>query len=202
MMTLIPLVEGFLYSVATLIYYPVMLGLVALVFYIVYLAGALLREYLERRRGARPALPAFRADLSALLGTVTERHHELEIETLLQDTERRFMAPVDKARFIVRAGPGLGLMGTLIPMGVALAALATGSMPQMAQLMVNAFNSAVVGLGSGVAAFAIALVREQWIQADVLAMRYLSERTLLDGVIPELLPTPGALAARASGELA
>jgi len=202
-MSLMLLIETFLFSVASLIHYPVMIGLVALVLYIVYLSGALLRERLARRRGERPALVAFRSALEQLLKETDSRHRELEIETLLQDTERVLRAPVDKARFVVRAGPGMGLMGTLIPMGVALAALAGGSMPQMAQLMVNAFNSAVVGLGTGVAAFALALVRDQWIQADLLAMRYLSERALLDGRLPE--PTqesdmaPGAVA---QGEVA
>jgi len=80
----------------------------------------------------------------------------------------------------VRAAPGIGLMGTLIPMGIALAALAQGNMPEMAGMMVNAFNSAIVGLGTGVVAFALALVKESWINNDKNEIRYLAERTSID----------------------
>lgn len=186
-MNIMLMVETFLYAVSTMLYYPVMLGLVALVFYVLILVGSLLRERFDRRSGLRPAIDTYRADLTHLLNITAPEHLHLEIENLLQATERRVSAAVERARFVVRAGPGVGLMGTLIPMGVALSALANGSMPEMAMLMVNAFNSAVVGLGAGVVAFAIALVREQWLRADVQAMRYLTERTLIDGEVQSLV---------------
>lgn len=176
--------ENFLYVVSAVLYYPVMLGLVALVFYILVLAGGLAREHLDRKRGLRPAIDRYRERLGAWLAETGREHRELELEILLQESERQLGRAVERARFIVRSGPGLGLMGTLIPMGVALASLAQGSMPEMAQHMVTAFTAAVVGLGAGVIAFAIALVREQWIRADVIEMRYLTERTQLDGRVP------------------
>lgn len=185
--------ENFLYVVSAVLYYPVMLGLVVLVFYMLILVGGLAREHLDRKRGLRPALDGFRGRLVAALAQGVREHRDLELEMLLQEAERQIGKAVERARFIVRAGPGLGLMGTLIPMGVALASLAQGSMPEMAQHMVTAFTAAVVGLGSGVLAFAIALVREQWIKSDVVEMRYLTERASRDGRVPDALRTPGAL---------
>lgn len=199
-MSLLSLIDSFLFSISAALHHPVMLGLALLVFCMLFLLGALLREWRERRRGLRPGLQAWRTRLAALLASTPPRLLELEIERALQDSERQLAARLERVRFIVRAGPGLGLMGTLIPMGEALAALATGSMPQMAQLMVNAFNSAVVGLGAGVLAFAVTLVREHWLRADVLEMRYLTELAQLQ---PENLARSGdgaAAPAAAAGE--
>jgi biopolymer transport protein ExbB/TolQ len=176
--------ENFLYVVSAILYYPVTLGLVGLVFYILILIGGLAREHLDRKRGQRIALERYRARLSAWLTEVPREQHEIEFALLLEEAERQLGKTVEQARFIVRAGPGLGLMGTLIPMGVALASLAQGSMPEMAQHMVTAFTAAVVGLGSGVVAFAIALVREQWVRADAIEMRYLTERAHAEGRLP------------------
>ena len=140
--------EGFLFAVSSVLYYPVMLGLVVLVFYMLYLIGSVLREHLERRRGNFAARRILQERLARTL-TSSARHADVELERVLQDMERELHVSVERSRFIVRAGPGIGLMGTLIPMGVALAALAQGSMPEMAQHMVRAFTSAVVGLGCG-----------------------------------------------------
>lgn len=203
-MNIMQMAEGFLYVVSAVLYYPVTLGLVALVFYVLVLIGSLARDHLDRQRGQRPALDKYGQDLVALMANTGKEHLDLEVEALLQETERRMSKPIERARFIVRAGPGIGLMGTLIPMGVALAALAQGSMPSMAQHMVHAFNAAVVGLGSGVVAFAIALVREQWIKADVIEMRYVTERAGIDGAVrqPERGAPNSASAARPAGETA
>lgn len=199
-MNIMQTAEGFLYVVSSVLYYPVILGLVALVFYILILAGSLVRDHLDRQRGQRPALERYGLDLADLFASTDKAHLELEIEALLQETERRISKPIERARFIVRAGPGIGLMGTLIPMGVSLAALAQGSMPDMAQHMVHAFNSAVVGLGAGVAAFAIALVREQWVRQDVIEVRHLTERAIIDG--KPIAPVSTAAVGRPAGETA
>jgi len=59
-MQVMDMTEGFLVTVATLCYYPVKLGLVGMVLYVVILAGNLLREYLNRRQGERPLIENFR----------------------------------------------------------------------------------------------------------------------------------------------
>ncbi len=69
-------------------------------------------------------------------------------------------------------------MGTLIPMGMALASLAQGNMPEMAGRMVTAFTTAVVGLGCSVVAYLISLVKERWVREDLREMEFLSELVL------------------------
>lgn len=110
----------------------------------------------------------------------SEHHDVLDIrlERFLQESELGIAKSLDKIRFAIRVGPALGLMGTLIPMGVALSALAQGDMPKMAASMVTAFTTTVVGLACGVAAFLMSLVKEKWARADMREMEYLTELSL------------------------
>lgn len=110
---------------------------------------------------------------------------DIRLERLLQESELRIVKSLDKIRFAIRVGPALGLMGTLIPMGVALSALAQGDMPKMAGSMVTAFTTTVVGLACGVAAFLMSLVREKWVRADMREMEYLTELSLRNAKLEE-----------------
>jgi len=49
-------------------------------------------------------------------------------------------------RLLIRLGPSLGLIGTLIPMGPALAGLANGDLVSLAQNMQVAFSTTVLGV--------------------------------------------------------
>ena len=69
-------------------------------------------------------------------------------------------------------------MGTLIPMGIALSALAQGDMPKMAGSMVTAFTTTVVGLACGLAAYLMSMFKEKWVRADMREMEYFTEITL------------------------
>jgi len=85
---------------------------------------------------------------------------------------------LDGVRFVVRVGPALGLMGTLIPMGISLAGLAQGNLPKMAESMTTAFTATVVGLACSVAAYVLSLVREHWLRSDLTEIAYAAESHL------------------------
>src|SRR5208283_1154958 len=106
----------------------------------------------------------------------------IRLERLLQEAELRLLKSLDKVSFAVRVGPALGLMGTLIPMGIALSSLAQGNLPKMAQSMVTAFTTTVVGLACGVIAYLVSLVREKWVKEDMREMECLTERKLREVV--------------------
>lgn len=171
--------ETFLYVIASALFYPVVAGLVLLTFWIVISFGSFLREYLERRRGYCIAVKRYKnmldseMSLSAVNGNI-----DINLERLLQDAELCLIKSLDRIRFVIRVGPALGLMGTLIPMGIALSALAQGDMPKMAGSMVTAFTTVVVGLACSVGAYLMSLVKEKWVRADMREMEYLTELTL------------------------
>jgi biopolymer transport protein ExbB/TolQ len=168
--------ETFLYVISSALFYPVVAGLVLLTFWIVISFGGFLREYLERRHGGSSALGRYKKVLEtkASLSDVMD----IELERFLQSAELALIKSLDKIRFAIRVGPALGLMGTLIPMGIALSALAQGDMPKMAGSMVTAFTTTVVGLACGMAAYLMSLVREKWVRADMREMEYMTELML------------------------
>ena len=51
-------------------------------------------------------------------------------------------------------------------------------MPKMAQSMVTAFTTTIVGLGCGVAAYLMSMVREKWVKEDMREMECATERKL------------------------
>jgi biopolymer transport protein ExbB/TolQ len=170
-------VESFLYSVSTVLYLPVLLAIAALTVYMLACLGAFLREWNERRRGVRMLVDAA-ADALATNLREGEGPLDARLEYVVQRADGAGLRRLDAVRFVVRVGPALGLMGTLIPMGIALAGLAGGNLPRMAESMTTAFTATVVGLACSVVAYVVALVREHWLRTDMLEIAFAAERTL------------------------
>lgn len=165
--------EHYLFEISSALYLPVIFTVSTLTIYVALAIGALAHEAWERRRMAR-ALVAYRAQLTIELASGAP-HLDARLERLLQGAELGVAKSLDRIRFIIKIGPALGLMGTLIPMGISLAALAEGNIPKMAGNMVTAFTATVAGLGCGVVAYLISLVREKWLRDDIREMEYLTE---------------------------
>jgi biopolymer transport protein ExbB/TolQ len=98
---------------------------------------------------------------------------------LLQEYEFYTIKRLERTRILVRIGPMLGLMGTLIPLSPALVGLATGDMAALSDNLVTAFSVTVIGLLIGGIAFVISIVRDRMYSQDISDMEYLLE--LLEG---------------------
>ncbi len=98
---------------------------------------------------------------------------DIRAEKTLQQYEMMTSGQLDKTRLMIRIGPMLGLMGTLIPMGPALLALTKGDLTQMANCLIIAFGTTVSGLAVGVFAYVISMARERWYAQDVRDMEYM-----------------------------
>ena len=81
---------------------------------------------------------------------------------LIEEEEVDIKKNLEKIDIVTRIGPTLGLMGTLIPMGPGLAALGSGDVSTLASAIIVAFDTTVVGIGSGAVAYVIAKVRRRW----------------------------------------
>lgn len=77
---------------------------------------------------------------------------------------------LDRTRLLVRAGPAIGLMGTLIPLAPGLAALSDGNVSVLAENLRDAFGATVVGLLVGTVAFALTLARTRMYSEDLAAL--------------------------------
>lgn len=126
--------------------------------------------------GAMPAFLArfFSAAVPRLLRDGAEA--DAEIAFCLREEEERVRREIDRLRVVVKVGPSLGLLGTLIPMGTALAALAQGNLEGMANNLIIAFTTTVVGLASGTLAFVMSAVKARWTAQDLNRLTYAAER--------------------------
>ena len=97
---------------------------------------------------------------------------------LFEFEEEKTLSTLQKTDIITRIGPTLGLMGTLIPMGPGLAALGAGDINTLASSLTVAFNTTIVGIGSGALCYFIGKIRSGWYD------RYLSDLdALMDAVL-------------------
>ena len=96
-------------------------------------------------------------------------------EKRLGDYEIAADKELGQSKLLVKIGPMLGLMGTLIPMGPALVGLATGDIGSMAYNMQVAFATTVVGIVIGAIGFITLQVKQRWVADDMNILEYVVE---------------------------
>jgi len=198
-LTVLTILENGLFALSQVLRFPVMSLLWVCVAAALFMAGGCLVEFVARHRerrgfdldnwlqqgpvlgadeGRRRALPATLREL--LLEVETERAHGTlgggGFEHLVLEREERVRHRLNGSRTLVKVGPSLGLLGTLIPMGSSLASLASGNLQAMAGQMVVAFTTTIIGLATGTTAYVVNVVRQGWVNQTVREQRYLAER--------------------------
>jgi biopolymer transport protein ExbB/TolQ len=188
-------IEEFLFSISDALRWPVLvLALVGLAWSLVE-AGILFAEMWKRRWRSFTGLEeaVFEAGLalsrrddigamSALSAVSWNRSMQRAMEAIvtyrwkpdaanriaksLADYDYRSLKRLERTRILVRMGPALGLMGTLIPLSPALAGLAEGNVTQLTDNLRVAFGVTVAGLLTGAVAFAVSLVRDRLYAQD------------------------------------
>ena len=103
---------------------------------------------------------------------------ELECEKYISEVEQEYERELERSRFLTKTAPMLGLMGTLIPMGPALAGLASGDIANMAYNMQIAFATTVVGCTVAGIALLIYSVKKHWYIEEITNLRYVLDRKL------------------------
>lgn len=97
------------------------------------------------------------------------------LDKILGDYEIVADKELSQSKLLVKIGPMLGLMGTLIPMGPALVGLATGDVASMASNMQVAFATTVVGIIIGAIGFITLQVKQRWVASDMNILEYVVE---------------------------
>lgn len=198
-MNLLAILENGLFALGQVLRLPVMALLWVCVAGALFMAGGCLVEFVARRRERRgfdvkawlesgsalDAGDARTADLPSPLRSLLAEVRQAKdrralggggLEHLVLEREERVRHTVNPSRMLVKVGPSLGLIGTLIPMGSALASLASGNLETMAGQMVVAFTSTIVGLATGTLAYVVAVTRQAWVTETIREQRYLAER--------------------------
>lgn len=82
---------------------------------------------------------------------------------------------LNRERMLVRLGPLLGLMGTLIPISPALLGLVKGDMETLSSNLIVAYTTTVVGMFIGGLAYMIMAVRGRHYDRDLADIEYMLE---------------------------
>ncbi|MDR1045469.1 MAG: MotA/TolQ/ExbB proton channel family protein [Candidatus Adiutrix sp.] len=193
------LLKSAIYVISSSLLYPSMLVLLAAFIALVIGCGSFLAEWAERSRlkpphpDDWPAILKGRKTLNHFLGLTLDRLEVIlkrpeaswaEVDNLWLGTRRVFRKRLDYLRILVRLGPSMGLIGTLIPMSTGLASLSQGDMSRLSADLVIAFTTTVVGLAVGVTAHVLYTVRSRWLEGDLevlgLVMESRAARVLED----------------------
>ena len=207
-MNVLNLLENGLFALGQVLRFPIMTLLWVCVVTAVFMAGRCLVEFVARRRermgfnldgwlsrgpviasdeARRRQLPA---SLRAFLADVDRQRAASALghggfEHLVMEREERLRQSLNPSRTLVKVGPSLGLLGTLIPMGTSLASLATGNLQAMAGQMVVAFTTTIIGLATGTVAYVVAVLRGNWVNEAIREQRYVAERIAAE-IEPEI----------------
>jgi biopolymer transport protein ExbB/TolQ len=196
-------VEQLLYDVSDVLRIPVLILAVIALIVVIVETGSLLTELRRRRYRSlvrlETAVDACRAQLAAgqsaealralrpfawnplmeeafagIVEQIGRPDGEARIAKRLAEYDYRSLRRLERTRILVRMGPALGLMGTLIPLSPALAGLADGDVATLTDNLRVAFSVTVAGLLIGAIAFGISLVRDRLYAQDFSDVEYVA----------------------------
>jgi biopolymer transport protein ExbB/TolQ len=196
-------VDETIFHVASVLQIPVLIAALLALAVVIYELGSYLIELRGRRRrrfqalsaatdearaailsGDRPAAEtavrsvaqsqAMAQTLDFIVAHAQTAHGEHQLNKALADFDFDSQRRLARTRLLVRAGPAIGLMGTLIPLSPALTGLAKGDTTALSTNLRIAFSVTVVGLLIGAVAFAISLSRDRMYGQDLSDLEYLA----------------------------
>ncbi len=116
-----------------------------------------------------------KSPLIASLAKIGNSQSTAKVDKIIGDYEILADKELGTSKLLVKMGPMLGLMGTLIPMGPALVGLATGDISSMASNMQVAFATTVIGIIIGAIGFVTLQVKQRWVADDMNILEYIAE---------------------------
>jgi biopolymer transport protein ExbB/TolQ len=114
------------------------------------------------------------------------------VSKALADFDIQSQSRMARTRLLVRAGPALGLMGTLIPLSPALTGLAQGNVSRLSTNLRIAFSVTVLGLLVGAIAFGLSIYRDRMYGQDLSDLEYVAAVVSDPRDLPSVMPPPAA----------
>lgn len=187
-------VSNVLFWISNGLLVPVIVGLLYFFVNSILLLGIFFNQYLTHSKQTKllkKTLDSLRADdmekltveadklpqsnFTGFLRNIIEAPSKAYSNRLLADYEVIADAELGKYKLLTKFGPILGLMGTLIPMGPALAGLATGDVASMAYNMQIAFATTVVGLFVGAIGYVLLQIKQRWFVAELADLEFIAD---------------------------
>lgn len=187
-----------LFAISNILLWPVIVGLLLLLSYTVVYLGGFSAEYLKRKRTIPytkfimdKVMQSEKIDSEFLKSIAEEKlpayfrkfithikyfpHDALRTAKIINDIEIDSLAIMTNSSLGTRLGPVLGLMGTLIPLGPALVALSVGDISKLAQKLIIAFSTTIVGLLVASISYLITQVRRKWYLNDLKDIKFFNQ---------------------------
>ena len=190
------------YTISAALLIPTELGLLAALFAACWLVGTTLRQGWSRRSellkrqeletlwtsgndaDAREAQTRLQAEVAsqkggtlATLAALAEKiDDEAFVEKTVAELQNAMKERCERADRLVKTGPALGLMGTLIPLGPALLGLAKGDLETLATNLVVAFSTTVVGLTVALISSFVLTTQKRRFRRDVVFLNFALDR--------------------------
>ncbi|MCM1530961.1 MAG: MotA/TolQ/ExbB proton channel family protein [Bacteroides sp.] len=173
---------------------PVVIGLLYFFVRSILLLGGFVSKYVQRSRMEKEVKTAmenlnesnvrdlkFSPEISSnplvkcINSIISNKYNEAVVNKTVSEYELACGKELDQAKILVKFGPILGLMGTLIPMGPALAGLSSGDIASMAYNMQVAFATTVLGLFAGAVGFVLYQTKQRWAQKDLVRLDFVCQ---------------------------
>ena len=148
--------ENALFQLAQTFLWPVTVLVFAVFAYAVMALGAFGVEWFRRRQQPGRVLV-----LSGFKNSQHPSQERLELAVLKE---------LEGLRLCSRVAPMLGLVATMIPMGPALVAVASGQSSGVAESLAPAFAAVIVALVAASFTFVVYSVRRRWLLAEMLVV--------------------------------
>ena len=193
--------QAVLQLISSVLLYPVMIILFILTIWALVLIGGITSEYSNRNRDIKKAISGIKKakecmdsgkydeSVSALtnccatpivsnyaknVSRLIAEKNSVQVEKILQDYELKVLKKLESTRIISHIAPMLGLIGTLVPLGPGLVGLIEGDITILANALVIAFSTTVIGLAVGGTAYAVTTIRRRWYAQDMSDIEYIS----------------------------
>ena len=198
--------SSFIHIVSESLLTPVMILLVVGLIVVILCIGGLINERISRKAISSEELESLVRDVSfSQSHSEIEKHieesnlfdfqknvlvkiannHDIGSEArkalaceLISAEETKLIKSTSKTDVLVRVGPILGLLGTLIPLGPGLAALGSGDIVTLAEALTVAFDTTVTGLVIGALAYLVSKFKKQWYESDLIVLETIAEAEL------------------------
>lgn len=190
-------------QIVTMLDVPVKVVLIVLLIISLIMVGGLIAEYFQRKYLKVKAVsvidaikkgdndPATVIKNSSLLINQKRLLLELTVHknltplmkenfavSLLDNYNQNLDFVIRKSDLIIKLGPTFGLLGTLIPLGPGIIALANGDTMTLSTSLLAAFDTTVIGLISASICTVISLIRRRWYSKDRVMLTLIMEAVL------------------------
>ena len=199
------IIKDVLRAVASSLQIPTIIILLLLILATIVLLGTFIAEFFTERKALKVNIPALIDEMqgkntteldevvsgSVLLNRQKEAAHELIVRIkypndtrealarqIISDEESRYNKITKFTDIIARVAPMFGLMGTLIPLGPGLIALAQGDTKTLSESLLIAFDTTVAGLISAAVAYVISGIRKGWYEKYMVGLETIMETIL------------------------